>query len=377
MMHRSEIDGYCDERFERIRDAFRDNFERFDDLGAAFALSLDGELVVDLWGGAANGGRSRAWTKDTIVPVSSSSKVVIALCGLMLVDRGLIEPDAPVADYWPEFAANGKAELPVRYIFSHSAGLPGLDGMPGFDVIGDFDEVTRRLAAQKPWWTPGEESGYHAFTFGHLIGELVRRTTGQTISDFFRTEVAGEPGIDFHFGLPAAEAGRMAEVVWAEEEPVEIPEKLKTSVFYRTLGYLENVEKIPFWELDIPAGNGVANARALVQVGSILARGGLAGDRRIVSEATAAFAGEEQIYGHDLVFWAPVRYGFGIGLTSREFPLPWKRGMHWGGRGGSSLIMAPEIGAAFAYTPNQFRSGRGVLDERGAALRDAVIDCLG
>ncbi len=372
-MNTSEIHGHCDQRFQAVEDRFRRNFDEGLELGSSFALSIDGEMLIDLWAGDASADHTRPWVEDTIVPVSSSSKIIVSLCGLMLIDRGLIELDEPVATYWPEFAANGKEALPVRYLFCHAAGLPGLDEMPDWKVWSDYDEVIRRLADQKPWWTPGEQSGYHALTFGHLIGELVRRTTGKKIDKFFRTEVADILDIDFHLGLAESETHRLAEVVHADEE---VPDIDPNTYYYRAMGYMNLDDAPDVWTLDMPAGNGVGNARSLVRVGSLLAMGGLADGKRFLTDETASLIWQEQIYKKDLIFWAPVRYGLGFGLASNEFPLPWPNAFHWGGRGGSSMIMVPELKAAFAYTPSRFYQGRGTMDLRGTPLRDAVIGCL-
>lgn len=372
-----EIHGECDDRFQTVRETFVRHFAEGLELGSSFALIVDEELVVDLWGGFADADRARPWEKDTIVSVASSSKIPVSLCGLMLIDRGLIQPDEPIATYWPEFAANGKEGVLVRHAFSHSAGLPGLDGLPGWDILADYEEITRRLAGQKPWWTPGEKCGYHGFTFGHLLGELVRRTSGKTISDFFRSEVAEKAGIDFSFGLQTSDARRLAEIEHADEGPPEpVPEH---SYYYRALGYIitqVDMEGIPVWEANVPAINGVTNARALASIGSILAGGGTAFGENFLSAQTVSLAWQEQIYKRDLIFGTPVRYGLGFGLASNEFPLPWPHSLHWGGRGGSSVIMFPEVKAALAYAPNKFYRGRGTYDARGTPLREAAIECL-
>lgn len=368
--------GTCNERFDRVREAFEDNFDRGDELGSSFALSIEGELVVDLWGGSASLDKTRPWERDTIVPVSSSSKIPVALCGLILIDRGLIDPDRPVADYWPGFERNGKEGVLVRHVFSHSSGLSGVDGLLPLEVLNDGEELRRRLEIQAPWWTPGEKSGYHAFTFGSLIGELVTRTTGKHIRDFFNSEIAAPLDIDFRFGIDESSRARMAEVEWIDSDE-EVPEIPKDSVYYRTMGYLADIPStMEFWESDLPAGNGVTNARALAGIGSIVAGMGRCRGRKVVGASTIERAWREESYTRDYVFGVPVRYGLGFGLASEELPLPWEHAMHWGGRGGSSVIMAPEASASFAYTPNRFLPGRGVMDHRGEALRDAVIECL-
>jgi CubicO group peptidase (beta-lactamase class C family) len=375
-MGKHPINGHCAEQFARVRDTFEMNFSDGDELGAAFALSVEGEMVVDLWGGFACEDKSRAWEQDTLVPVSSSSKIPVALCGLILIDRGLIDPEKPVADYWPGFDQNGKAGVLVKHVFSHSSGLSGVDGFQPMEVVSDTEAMSRLLTKQAPWWKPGERSGYHAFTFGSLIGELVRLTTGRTLNDFFKEEIARPFNIDFRFGIDDASRSRLSVPIWDSEE-TETPEIPRDSSYYRTMGYLiDEMEQTVYWELDVSSGNGVTNARALNQIGSIVACMGQCQGKTVMKASTIERAWQEEIYVRDYIFGAPVRYGLGFGLASREMPLPWEHAMHWGGRGGSSVIMAPEARASFAYTPNRFMAGRGVMDHRGEALRDAVIRCL-
>lgn len=377
-----EINGHCDEKFTSVRDAFEKNFNDGLELGASCAVYVEGEMVVDLWGGFSDMARTRPWEKDTIVQVSSSSKIPVALCGLMAIDRGLIDLDAPVATYWPEFAQNGKENLLVRHIFSHSSGLPGIDGLPGFDVLDDWDEVIARLAAQRPWSEPGTKSAYHAMTFGHLIGELVRKTTGKPISQFFRDEVGDPLEIDFHLGLPEAQWSRPAEIEEDFSYPTEAPTEadeaaFKKSTYYRVLGYMSAELEAPMgrkpWRFNMPAGNGVGNARSLAQIGSLLARGGLAGGKRFFNEETGRLPYEEQSYRFDSVMYAPVRWGLGFGLTSKEIPYPWPNTFHWGGAGGSSVVMVPEHGASWAYAPNKFSSGGAGDDPRAERIAAEVV----
>jgi CubicO group peptidase (beta-lactamase class C family) len=298
----------------------------------------------------------------------------------MLVDRGLISLDEPVATYWPEFAQNGKERLPVRYIFSHTSGLPGLDGMPSFDVLGDSHEATSRLAAQKPWWEPGTKCGYQAMTYGLLIGELVHRTTGRTISQFFRDEIGDPLEIDFHLGLPESEWSRPAQV--NEDFKYEEAEN-KSSTYHRAMGYMMEDEAMHqemtvggTWRMSNSSGNGVGNARSLAKVGSLLALGGFVNGKRYFSETTGKLPYQEQNYVFDKVICAPVRWGLGFGLASKEIPLPFEKAFHWGGSGGSAVVMVPEYGASWAYVPNNFTSGGAGDDPRGRRVTDEIINCL-
>ncbi len=348
------VNGFCDDRFDSVRAAFEKNFKLELELGACFALAIDGELVVDLWGGHKDLDRTQPWEENTLAFTASNSKIVCTLCGLMLVDRGLINLDEPIATYWPEFAANGKEAIPVRYIFSHSTGLPGFDELQPFETFCDWVAATSLLAAQAPWWEPGTQSGYHGLSYGFLIGELVRRTTGRTIGTFFQEEVARSIGADFYIGLPESEFHRVAELDKGEPreyEPGSIAERATP-----TWIVLENLNTPAFMAAEIPAGNGYGNARSLARIGSIMACEGELDGTRFLSPEIVREAGEEQLYTHDLVMGAPVRWGLGLGLSSKEIPIPFKGAMHWGGYGGSSTVMIPEKHAAFSYIPTSFET---------------------
>ncbi len=207
-----EIHGFCDDRFREVEKRFARNFELGLELGASFAATIDGEYVVDLWGGHANEAGTVPWERDTITNVYSTTKVMTALCVLILVDRGLLDLDAPVADYWPEFSQGGKGRIPVRWILSHSSGLSGFGEPLSLEALYDWERIIKVLERQRPWWEPGTRSGYHSVTFGYLLGELVRRVAGKTLGGFFRDEVAVPLGADFHIGLPVEHEGRVAEM---------------------------------------------------------------------------------------------------------------------------------------------------------------------
>lgn len=358
-MSGTQIHGFCDERFLAIREVFEQNFDAGVELGASFAMSVEGEMVVDLWAGSASVDGSRPWVEDTIVAVMSSSKVIVSLCGLMLIDRGLIELDAPVARYWPEFAAAGKETLPVRYLFCHSAGLPGWDVPISWKYLYDWDTAVSQLAGQKPLWEPGTKSGYHATTFGFLLGELVRRTTGKTLPQFFYDEVAKVLDVDFFIGVPMEEMPRVAEGN-IDEESQQTP--VPGTMWHRIQNDLFEDSSVtmsdPEWlGAEISASNGVGNARSLAKVGSILAMQGEVNGQRFLSAETSALPHQEQIYTLDLVMGTPVRFGVGFGMTSQEFPIPFPNAFHWGGYGGSSVVMIPERSASWSYTPNKFYGG--------------------
>ncbi len=209
----SAVHGHCDERFAPVRAAFEENFRDRGELGAAVTVVADGETVVDLWGGHADAAGTRLWERDTLVNVWSTTKGPVALCAHILADRGLLDLDAPVAAYWPEFAAAGKEKVLVRHLLSHRAGLSGLREPHSLAQLCDWRLTVERLAATEPWWEPGTRSGYHALTYGFLVGEVVRRVSGLLPGAFLEREVTRPLGIDFTVGLPETEAGRAAELV--------------------------------------------------------------------------------------------------------------------------------------------------------------------
>ena len=328
-----------------------------------------GELVVDLWGGYADVARSQPWQEDTLVGVASTSKIANTLCGLMLVDRGLIDLDAPVAKYWPEFAAAGKAEILVRQIFCHTSGVAGFDPPIRVEDLRDWDTAVAKLAAQAPWWEPGTASGYHAMTYSFLMGELVRRTTGLAPNEFLREEVTDKLGADFHFGLLQADDHRLAEV-----EQAGTREFVEGTFAHRAVGVFLG-DGLPPRDTEARRRNiinGYGNARSLVKVGSVLANGGSLYGHHFLSPETIRLAYQEQIYVKDLVMEAPVRYGLGFGLASKEIPLPFPNSFHWGGYGGSMMVMEPDSRTCWSYVPNLFDPSMEA-DQRGSRVSIAVI----
>jgi CubicO group peptidase (beta-lactamase class C family) len=209
----TDLHGTHDARFAGVRDALERNLASGEELGASLVLDIDGDIVVDVWGGFRDQDRTTAWDEHTITNVWSTTKTVTSLAALMLVDRGALDVHAPVARYWPEFAANGKEGVEVRHLLAHTSGVSGLDQPAVVTDLYDWPRATARLAAQAPWWPPGTASGYHATTFGHLIGEVVRRVSGKTLKQFVAEEIAGPLGADFQIGAAEEDWGRIANVV--------------------------------------------------------------------------------------------------------------------------------------------------------------------
>ena len=352
-----KLEGFCEERFEPVRQAFIANFAAGNEVGASVAVTKDGVPVVDLWAGEAVQGGA-PWTRDTIVNVYSTTKTMASLCVLMLADRGAVDLHAPVSRYWPEFAQNGKEGVLVRHVMSHSAGLSGFDPpLASVEELYDWDGIARRLAAQKPWWTPGEGSGYHAITQGYLQGEIVRRVTGKSLGTFFREEVAEPLGADFHIGLPPEHDPRVAELVPPPVGLAGMPGDPE-SIGVRTMKScsLDGSEpRTAGWRrAEIPAAGGVGNARSVARVHSALACGGEVDGVRLLSEATVRGILEEQQHGTDRVMNTPARFGMGFGLPHPAMPLsPNPNVFFWGGWGGSLAIIDLDARVSIAYVMNR------------------------
>ncbi|AFM24725.1 EstA family serine hydrolase [Desulfomonile tiedjei] len=376
MKESTEIHGYCDQRFLAVKDAFAGNFESGLEVGASFAVTLDSEYVVDLWAGHADAAQTMPWERNTITNVYSTTKVMTTLCALMLVDRGQLDLDSAVADYWPEFAQGGKSEIIVRWLLSHSAGLAGINEPLPMEALYDWGRITEILARQEPWWQPGTQSGYHMVTFGYLVGELVRRISGKTLGSFFRDEVSVPLGADFHIGLRREHDARVAELIPPPpmEPPVFDPESFAARTLFNPPiipGYSDRAWRAA----EIPSSNGHGNARSAARVGSLLACGGQLDGLRLLSQATIDHAIEEQYNGTDVVLGAPVRYGLGFGLVNEALPCLSPRSFYWGGFGGSWLEMDPDSRLCFSYVMNKLEANPGG-DVRMIGLRNAVMTAM-
>jgi CubicO group peptidase (beta-lactamase class C family) len=372
----AEVSGTCDDRFEAVRETLEASLDSGSDLGASVAVVLDGELVVDLWGGWTDEARTRPWQRDTITNVWSTTKTMTFVCCLILAERGELDFDAPVATYWPEFAAEGKGRVAVRHLLSHTAGLPGWDAPMRPEDLADWEGATAALAAQAPWWEPGSASGYHAVTQGYLLGELVRRITGTSIGAFFAEEVARPLGADFHIGLPESEDHRVAPLV--PPPPLDLGEVRASEFAVRTFTNppLDATQTFHAWwrRAEIPAANGQGNARSVAQVQSVVAGGGEARGVRLFSARTCERIFEEQSNGTDLVLGVPIRFGMGYGLRTDFMPIG-PRACYWGGYGGSVIVLDLDARLTVAYVMNRMESGL-VGDPRGMNLVLAAAGSL-
>jgi CubicO group peptidase (beta-lactamase class C family) len=355
--------GWCDNRFMSVREALEANIASGEELGASIAVDIDGQTVVDLWGGWRNQARSQPWDQDTIVNVWSTTKTVTSLAVLMLASRGQVDVHAPVARYWPEFAAAGKERVEVRHLLSHTSGVSGLDQPATVEDLYDWQTSTSRMAAQAPWWEPGSSSGYHALNFGHLLGEVLRRVTGKTLKQFVADEIAGPLGADFQIGAAAADSGRIAPVVPPPPLPFDLAAMDQTSPAVRTLTgppVDASAANTSEWRAaDIGAANGHGNARSVARILSAVTLGGQVNGIQLLSHEAIELIFEQQSDGVDLVLGVPLRFGIGFGLPQPEtIPyIPTGRICFWGGWGGSVIIMDLDRRLTFSYMMNKMAPG--------------------
>jgi CubicO group peptidase (beta-lactamase class C family) len=380
------VHGHCEPEFEKLRHAFAQSFER-GELGAAVAVWRDGKLVVDLWGGHADAAKTRPWKRDTIANVYSTTKGMTALCALRLAERGLLDLDAPVARYWPEFAAAGKTAIPARWLLSHRAGVAAVREPLPEHALFDWHTLCDALARETPWWEPGAQHGYHAMTFGHLVGEVVRRIDGRSLGAYFREEIARPLGLDFHIGVPEEALARCAEIAPAPAAD-GAPDALKqftslgagslTANAFNNPRQRRDLVNTPAWRrAEIPAANGHGDARSLATLYGILAwQGGFEGVH-VLSPEWVARARSEESYGKDAVLMGmPTRFGLGFMLRHDFMPLgPNKSAFGHPGAGGSIAFADPETGIGFAYVMNQMQAGLAG-DPRGYRLIRALYASL-
>jgi CubicO group peptidase (beta-lactamase class C family) len=380
------VDGYVHEGFAAVRDAFVENFERkvpvggettITEVGASVAITVDGELVVDLWGGHADAERRVPWSRDTITPIWSASKTLMTLCALMLVDRGELDLDAPVAAYWPEFGVKGKERILVRNVLSHTAGIPVFMDPMTMDESLDWDLVLGRIVDQEPLWEPGTEAGYHGWVQGFVIGEVVRRVAGRTLGTFLREEVTEPLGVDAYIGVPTDKLATVSNVIPSPTWPVPDHTKVRARVHNPIADW--GYTAAPKWQqAELPSVNGYANARALAVALAALANGGSVRGRRLLSAETCELVLEEQSYRPDNIFTRAIRWGLGFALSAPDafLPTPDPRTCFWGGGGGSITLVDYDAHMTIAYVMNQM-TNTGIGDERALSLLDAAYAVLG
>lgn len=385
-----EIHGHTDPKFAAVRDVFAENLASRNEVGAALCVTIEGETVIDIWGGHRDRQRTQTWDRDTICTVFSNTKAATALCVHILIERGQIDPDAPVTRYWPDYGQAGKDHTTVRMLLNHTAGLPALRDEVKDGAYADWDYMVGKLAAESPWWEPGTRTGYHMITFGWLVGELVRRVTGRSLGRFFADEVAGPLKLDFHIGLPDSEDARVAPVLFYKMQPTDpLPDFMKTMLAdtgsmqaksMLNLGNL-NYNDTRARRAEIGGAGGIGNARGLAGMFTPLANGG--GD--LVSPARIdAMRGLSSQGDPDANLMIPTRFGQGVMLCIDNRPAPVDEALSFlipegafghVGAGGSCGFADPDRRLAFAYVMNQMGGGF-LLNGRGQGLIDAIYGAL-
>lgn len=387
----TEISGQYDPKFQSVVDAFEFNFKTRSEIGASCSLSVDGETVVDIWGGRRVGedGPDGKWKRDTLSLVFSCTKAATALCLHRLIDRGDVELDAPVSRYWPEFVAHDKDQITVRMLLNHSSALPALRASVKAGGYLDFDYMAQRLAHEPPFWKPGTDNGYHMISFGWTVGEVVRRVSGKSLGTFFKDEIANPLDLDFFIGLPDSEFHRVSKMIpyapSQDDVPTDFvkalmsdPTSIQFLALFNSGGFV--FDSAEAWKAEIGGGGGISNARALQKMYANLigAQALLSAERiedmRHLSASTS----------NDRTLLIPTRFGQGFMLSMDN--------RHLTGQGNSAIIGAkafghvgmggsvgfgdPEFGLAFGYTMNLMGGGI-LLNERGQSLVDAAYTALG
>ncbi|MCH8133499.1 MAG: class A beta-lactamase-related serine hydrolase [Deltaproteobacteria bacterium] len=378
----TKIQGTCNERFERVRGVFTNAFKEGLEVGAAVSIVVDGERVVDLWSGWMDAGRTRPWQRDTIVNVFSTTKGMTALCAHRLVEEGRLDLEAPVAKYWPEFAAAGKESITVRQLISHQAGLPAIRKTLAPADIYDWDTMVEALAELEPWWEPGSGHGYHALTFGWLVGEVVRRITGKSLGTYFRETFAEPLAADFYIGFGEELDDRVADLIqgpmhFNPDEPSFIEAILNdpqgmTAKAFANPNVFGDVPMSREWRAaEIPAANGHASAAGIATLYGALAAGELLGPDAIEC------ARQEQVCGPDLVIPLVTKIANGFMLTPDQEPCGRNpKAFNHAGAGGSLGYCDPEARMGLGYTMNNMHMGAWLIDPRARALVDAVYEGL-
>lgn len=385
------INGFVTPGYDAVRAAFAANFTEHDDIGAAVCVYRDGHPVLDLWGGSADPRTDRAWESDTTQLVYSATKGVTATAAHLLAQRGQLDLDAPVARYWPEFAAEGKSEIPVRWLLTHQAGLAALDKPVALADALAWQPIVDAFAVQLPNWTPGTAHGYHGRSFGWLVGEVVRRVTGRTVGQYVAEEIAGPFDIDFVIGVPDAERHRVSRLIFAPKpgpravpigqctaEPqdsiaaLQDPNSLANRAFELTEPADMDFNSPATQAAQIPSSNGIGTARGLARLYAALI-GEVDGNRLLTAEATEA-AAYPRADGIDQVLMMPTRFSTGFMLPTERLLLGGPDSFGHTGRGGSLAYADPVRGIAFAYVTNHIIEG--VPDLRGPSLVEALNTAL-
>jgi len=358
----TEIHGTYRDEFVKVKEAFEKNLDSGADIGASAAVFIDGEPVVDIWGGYLDEAHTQPWQRDTIINTFSTTKTMTALSALVLADRGEIDLDAPVAKYWPEFAAAGKARILVRQVLGYSSGMAGWTAPMTLPDLYDLEKSTALLAAQEPWWEPGTAGGYHAFTIGHLVNAIILRVTGKPLGQFFAEEIAGPLGADYHIGTGPEHDHRVAPLIPASPIPKPGNRTMTERALFNPAANPLDAFTLPWRRAEVGGANGHGNARSVATVQSVLASGG-AGGGRLLSDRGRERALEPQASGVDLIMGVPITWGMGYAIASPliesrlDGRLDGRRWAAWGGNGGSWAHVDLDARMSVAFVMNRWVDG--------------------
>ena len=372
-----KLEGYCDPEFDEVRKVFSFHFHQGLEVGAALAVYHQGKLVVDLAAGLRDRASGEPYTRDVLQPVFSVTKGITAVAANMLADRGALDLNAPVCSYWPEFGAAGKREVPVRWLLTHQSGVLGLDQPVTQAQLLVWNYMAKRLAAQRPVWEPGSKHGYHSMTYGFLVGEIIRRTSGRSVGQYVAEEIAGPLGANFFIGLPANRNGHVAPVLFEAKagKALRLPDSGPYA--HQTLGWispplsLSDANREDVRAAELPSANGIGNARSLARIfaATINTIDGI----RLLSSLGMNRARAEQWRGRDEVMGIENALGLGLLLPTEWCPLGGHGSYGTAGLGGSRGWAHPELSLAFGYTPNLCWLDH--FDRREVALSQAAVSC--
>ncbi|WP_439815743.1 serine hydrolase domain-containing protein [Zavarzinia sp. CC-PAN008] len=374
-------EGYCDSRFRAVREVFEQSFASGQEVGAGVAIALDGRLVVDLWGGSRDAARTKPWMRDTLVNVFSTTKGIVALCANRLIEEGRLDPDWPVTRVWPEYGQKGKEATPVRYLMSHRAGQPAWRADVTNQGLADPIRLAELLAEEEPWFEPGSAHAYHAVSYGTLVGELIRRVTGQTVGQYFRDTFGGPLDLDFWIGLPDREHGRVADLIAAPPpgpddfnliaELMKDPTGFAARAFFNPPAVADTFNQDYIRRAEIAGGNGHGTARSLARLYNGIASHGL------LKKDTLAQAIQIQDESPDgTLLGLPTRFGLGFMRPTEGLAFgPSANAFGHPGMGGALGFGDPDTGLGFGYVMCQMQGG-ALLDPRAGALIDAAYAAL-
>jgi CubicO group peptidase (beta-lactamase class C family) len=379
----TEIKGTYNEQFKSLRDLLERNLVNGDDIGASIAVYIDSEAVLDIWGGYADEARTKEWQSDTIVNTFSTTKTMTALSMLILADRGAIDLNERVSTYWPEYAQKGKEKTLVKHLLGHSAGMPGWTEPATVEDICTQDTSTRMLAEQSPWWEPGTAIGYHPITFGPLISEVVRRATGRSLKEFFNEEVAGKIGADYQIGVRPEDDYRVSNMIQSTPIRPRFGEETLTDKAFFNPYITPQISATTTWRrADLGGSNGHGNARGAGMVQHVLACGGEAFGKRLLSEAGCLRALEVVGEGNDIIAGFPAKWGMGYALNNAVLAeltghrFDGHRIAVWGGSGGSIAFNDLDERMTIAYVMNKHVEDQSGLGYRGIEIIKATYDAL-